>query len=101
MAVDIEQSDHLVPKTEKTTIMDLDHPPVKIKRRVNFNLTIDIKQESNFDDALVPQGPHSLSDYSDGESLSEQLIPTTPGGKPQVSLDSRLILAVKVSKGEL
>ena len=54
----------------------------KKKLRVNFNLTIDIKQE-NSDDACVPQGPHSLSDFSDAESLAEP-IPTTPGGKPQV-----------------
>ena len=51
----------------------------KKKLRVNFNLTIDIK----LDDACVPQGPNSLSDFSDGESLAEP-IPTTPGGKPQV-----------------
>ncbi len=79
--------DHLVPKTEsndsdKIVLMDLDKVPKK--RRVNFNLTIDIKQESN--DACVPQGPNSLSDFSDGESLSDSYvpIPTTPGGKPQV-----------------
>ena len=57
----------------------------KKKLRVNFNLTIDIKQE---DDACVPQGPHSLSDFSDVESLAEP-IPTTPGGKPQVCTISR------------
>ena len=54
--------------------------PPKKKRRVNFNLTIDIKHP---EDACVPTGPHSLSDFSDVESLSEPL-PTTPGGKPQV-----------------
>lgn len=72
-------SDHLVPKPESTKI---EKEPKK--RRVNFNLTIDIKQE----DACVPQGPNSLSDYSDGESLSETYvpIPTTPGGKPQVGM---------------
>ena len=76
------KSDHLVPKNieKTTTIMDLDH--MKIKRRVNFNLTINIKQESSIDDACVPSA--SLSDYSDGESLAEQPIPMTPGGKPQV-----------------
>ena len=52
----------------------------KKKLKVNFNLTIDIRQH---DDACVPQGPNSLSDFSDGESLAEP-IPTTPGGKPQV-----------------
>ena len=56
----------------------------KKKLRVNFNLTIDIKQE---DAQCVPQGPHSLSDFSDVESLAEP-IPTTPGGKPQVCLRS-------------
>jgi hypothetical protein len=52
----------------------------KKKLKVNFNLTIDIRHD---DDARVPQGPNSLSDVSDVESLSEP-IPTTPGGKPQV-----------------
>jgi hypothetical protein len=52
----------------------------KKKLKVNFNLTIDIRQP---DDACVPQGPNSLSDFSDVESLAEP-IPTTPGGKPQV-----------------
>lgn len=74
-----QNSDHLVPKPESKTLTDLDSGERK-KRRVNFNLTIDIKQE----DACVPQGPNSLSDFSDGESLSDQPIPTTPGGKPQV-----------------
>ncbi len=55
--------------------------PLKKKRRVNFNLSIDIKQT---DDACVPTGPNSLSDFSDVDSLSEP-IPTTPGGKPQVN----------------
>jgi len=53
----------------------------KKKLKVNFNLTIDIRRDD--DDACVPQGPNSLSDVSDVESLSEP-IPTTPGGKPQV-----------------
>ena len=59
------------------------------KRRVNFNLTIDIaKQPSNCDresgEQCVPQfsGPGS-TDFTDIESLSEP-VPTTPGGKPQV-----------------
>ena len=73
-------TDHLVPKKESKTLTDLDSATAPKKRRVNFNLTIDIKQE----DACVPQGPNSLSDFSDGESLSDQPIPTTPGGKPQV-----------------
>ena len=82
-------SDHLVPKP---VLLDLDSNSVGSakKRRVNFNLTIDIKQESN--DACVPQGPNSLSDYSDGESLSEAYvpIPTTPGGKPQVCYPKKI-----------
>ena len=78
-------SDHLVPKEPKT-IMDLS---CSKKRRVNFNLTIDIKQE---DAQCVPQGPNSLSDFSDGESLSDQPIPTTPGGKPQVLIYPKLNL---------
>ena len=59
----------------------LDCPPPK-KRRVNFSLTLDIKQESASDDACVPQG-HEVSDaesyYSDLPAL-----PTTPHGGPQV-----------------
>lgn len=55
---------------------------VKKKLKVNFNLMIDIKSDPS-DDACVPQGPPSLSDFSDVESLAEP-IPTTPGGKPQV-----------------
>ena len=81
-----EKSDRLVPKDKSTSIiMDLDQPRLK-NRRVKFNLTIDIKPEPRDDDACVPQGPSSLSDFSDGESLSDQPIPipTTPGGKPQV-----------------
>ena len=82
-----EVGDHLVPKPDNT-LMDLDSiQNAKKKRKVNFNLTIDIKQESTcFDDACVPQGPNSLSDYSDGESLNglNEPIPTTPGGRPQV-----------------
>lgn len=59
-------------------------PRIK-KRRVDFNLTIDIKQESDLDDACVPQGPHSLSEFSgDGDWGIGEQIPTTPGGKPQV-----------------
>ena len=75
--------DHLVPKPEspKLLLHQLE-PPVK-KRKVNFNLTIDIKHEHG-DDACVPQGPNSLSDFSDGESLSEERLPTTPGGRAQV-----------------
>ena len=81
----ISTEDHLVPKPDSPkTFLQLE-PPVK-KRKVNFNLTIDIKHELPGDDACVPQGPNSLSDFSDGESLSEQPLPTTPGGKPQVSL---------------
>jgi len=59
----------------------LDCPPPK-KRRVNFSLTLDIKQERTSDDACVPQG-HEVSDaesyYSDLPAL-----PTTPHGGPQV-----------------
>jgi len=81
------EGDHLVPKPDNT-LMDLDSiQNAKKKRKVNFNLTIDIKQESTcFDDACVPQGPNSLSDYSDGESLNglNEPIPTTPGGRPQL-----------------
>ncbi|CAB4067297.1 ETS1 [Lepeophtheirus salmonis] len=51
-------------------------------RKVNFNLTIEIKQEP--DDACVPTGPPSFSDMSDGESLAADPLPTTPGGQPQV-----------------
>ena len=91
--IEKSESDHLVPKPDQNhTIMDLDllnnqTQISKKKRKVNFNLTIDIKQETNSDDACVPQGPNSLSDFSDGESLSDQPIPTTPGGRPQVSYD--------------
>ena len=64
------------------------------KRKVNFNLTIDIaKQPLSRDrdsgEQCVPQcsqtfgGPGSV-DFTDIESLSEP-IPTTPGGKPQVN----------------
>ena len=68
------------------------------KRRVNFNLTIDIaKQPSNCDresgEQCVPQFPSGIpssfgggpgsTDFTDIESLSEP-VPTTPGGKPQV-----------------
>jgi len=59
----------------------LDCPPPK-KRRVNFSLTLDIKQESS-DDACVPQG---AGDSSDVESYYSDLpaLPTTPHGGPQV-----------------
>ena len=85
--IEKSETDHLVPKPDNNhTIMDLDLQNIKKKRKVNFNLTIDIKQETNYDDACVPQGPNSLSDYSDGESLNglNEPIPTTPGGRPQV-----------------
>ena len=85
-------TDHTVPselnnKRPATEDPQLENQCVRKKKklRVNFNLTIDIKQE---DDACVPQGPHSLSDFSDVESLAEP-IPTTPGGKPQVCTISR------------
>jgi hypothetical protein len=89
--------DHLVPAPKNYIDMEAGGTvlPPKKKRRVNFNLTIDIKQEFNGhgDDACVPQGPNSLSDFSDGESLSDP-IPTTPGGKPQVciSLKSEFVM---------
>ena len=56
----------------------LDCPPPK-KRRVNFSLTLDIKQESS-DDACVPQG--GQDSVSDGESYYSDLpaMPTTPHG---------------------
>jgi len=59
----------------------LDCPPPK-KRRVNFSLTLDIKQESASDDACVPQG----NEVSDAESYYSDLpaLPTTPHGGPQV-----------------
>ena len=79
----------LVPKSEspETSYHQLE-PPLK-KRKVNFNLTIDIKHE--YSDAC---GPNSLSDFSDGESLSEVPVPlpTTPGGKPQVIKTFMIIL---------
>ncbi len=87
----VTDNDHTVPSEEQQPNNKRPHVEVepmievdgerkrKKVRRVNFNLTIDIKQ----DDACVPQGPHSLSDFSDVESLAEP-IPTTPGGKPQV-----------------
>jgi len=58
----------------------LDCPPPK-KRKVNFSLTLDIKQESS-DDACVPQG----HEVSDAESYYSDLpaFPTTPHGGPQV-----------------
>ena len=58
----------------------LDCPPPK-KRKVNFSLTLDIKQESS-DDACVPQG----NEVSDVESYYSDLpaFPTTPHGGPQV-----------------
>ena len=83
----VSSEDHLVPKPESSPKLILLHqlePPVK-KRKVNFNLTIDIKHEQG-DDACVPQGPNSLSDFSDGESLSEERLPTTPGGRAQVKI---------------
>ena len=67
--------------------------PKHKKRRVNFNLTIDIAKPTlsrNRDsgEQCVPQCPpsfvgHGSTDFTDIESLSEP-IPTTPGGKPQV-----------------
>ena len=59
----------------------LDCPPPK-KRKVNFSLTLDIKQETVSDDACVPQG-HEVSDV---ESYYSDLpiLPTTPHGGPQV-----------------
>ena len=60
-------------------------PPPK-KRKVNFSLTLDIKQESS-DDACVPQLPHSNTEPgSDVESYYSDLpvLPTTPHGGPQV-----------------
>ena len=70
------------------------------KRRVNFNLTIDIakppfSRNRDSGEQCVPQCPSSFAssyvgggpgstDFTDIESLSEP-IPTTPGGKPQVN----------------
>ena len=56
------------------------HAPPK-KRKVNFSLTLDIKQESS-DDACVPQG----NEVSDVDSYYSDLpaFPTTPHGGPQV-----------------
>ena len=88
----------LVPKSEspESTSYHQLEPPLK-KRKVNFNLTIDIKHE--YSDAC---GPNSLSDFSDGESLSEVPVPlpTTPGGKPQVitNFHNYFILIVLVHK---
>ena len=58
----------------------LDCPPPK-KRKVNFSLTLDIKQDTS-DDACVPQG-HEVSDV---ESYYSDLpiLPPTPHGGPQV-----------------
>ncbi|QQP48678.1 Vets erythroblastosis virus E26 oncogene -like protein 1 (Avian), partial [Caligus rogercresseyi] len=50
-------------------------------RKVNFNLTIKIKEEP--DESWGPNGPPSLSDMSEGESLAADPLPTTPGGQPQ------------------
>jgi len=58
----------------------LDCPPPK-KRKVNFSLTLDIKQESS-DDACVPQG-HEVSD-ADSYYSDLPAFPTTPHGGPQV-----------------
>ena len=60
----------------------LECPPPK-KRKVNFSLTLDIKQESS-DDACVPLGPSDAN--SDAESYYSDLpaLPTTPHGGPQV-----------------
>ena len=59
----------------------LDCPPPK-KRKVNFSLTLDIKQETASDDACVPQGV----EVSDVDSYYSDLptLPTTPHGGPQV-----------------
>ena len=67
--------------------------PKHKKRRVNFNLTIDIakpplSRNRDSGEQCVPQCPpsfggHGSTDFTDIESLSEP-IPTTPGGKPQV-----------------
>ena len=64
------------------------------KRRVNFNLTIDIakpplSRDRDSGEQCVPQCPQTFGgpgsvDFADIESLSEP-IPTTPGGKPQVN----------------
>ena len=61
--------------------LDTTPPPPK-KRKVNFSLTLDIKQETVSDDACVPQG-HEVSDV---ESYYSDLpiLPTTPHGGPQV-----------------
>ena len=72
------------------------------KRRVNFNLTIDIakpllSRDRDSGEQCVPQCPSSFvgggggpgsTDFTDIESLSEP-IPTTPGGKPQVNAFER------------
>ena len=78
-----------------------DCPPPK-KRKVNFSLTLDIKQESTpasaanvtpigSDDACVPLGPSAAAvaadtAHSDAESYYSDLpaMPTTPHGGPQV-----------------
>ena len=58
-------------------------PPPK-KRRVNFDLKIEIKQEVS-DDACVPLGPAGSDVNSDIESYHDlPVMPTTPHGGPQV-----------------
>jgi len=58
-------------------------PPPK-KRRVNFDLKIEIKQEVS-DDACVPLGPTGSEIGSDIDSYADlPAFPTTPHGGPQV-----------------
>ena len=84
-----EATDLTVPKT------NLKHTgqgglKVAQKRSVNFNLTIDFKrcdseisENNNCDeDCSRTESKSSVSDFSDIESLC---IPTTPGGRAQVS----------------
>ena len=91
-----ESSDKSDPKTSQNSDSKQIKPNTvnHKKRKVNFNLTIDIakpalNRDRDAGEQCVPQcpqpfgGPGSV-DFTDIESLSEP-IPTTPGGKPQVN----------------
>ena len=76
-------------KTEVTTeVTDGPASPPK-KAKVNFNLRIDIKQSNLFPQPTTPGlfappfSPFGLLAFSDFDG--SDLIPRTPGGKPQVT----------------
>ena len=84
-----EARDLTVPKTNLKHTTSEQGLKVAQKRSVNFNLTIDFKrcdseisENNNCDEDCRTESKSSVSDFSDIESLC---IPTTPGGRAQVS----------------